>query len=86
MFLTVLVSTAETLTFAPFNFGAELLVFNRLFSADGLQSKGGENSPLSEYGEIKSAHIVMKIRIYSYFCIVSSKKIIVEFFLSVPAP
>lgn len=79
-------STAETLTFAPFNFGAELLVFNRLFSADVLQSKGGENSPLNGYGEMKSAQIVMKIRIYLYFCIVSSKIIIVELFLSVPAP
>lgn len=64
----------------------ELLGFNRLFSADVLQSKEGENSPLNGYGKIKSAQIVMKIRIYLYFCIVSGKIIIVEiveFFLSV---
>lgn len=84
--MTVLASTAETFTFAPFNFGAEVLVFSRLFSAHVLQSKGGENSLLNGYGEIKSAQIVMKIRIHSYFGIVSSKIIIVEFFLHVPAP
>lgn len=68
----------------------QLLVFNRLFSADVLQSKEGEDSPLNGRGKIKSAQIVMKIRIYIYFCIVSGKIIMIDIiiiiFLSVPAP